>query len=295
MNKLNIALFGYDSYTGQLPRYREGFEMLGHKLTFENPDIIYANDPTGYKSAIELKNTFSKSCLILHFLDIPWHHKNVNHWINSVTNALNFADVVCVNSEKVKNDLKKYFSKKDLHVTYDISKDVYLDDKIHKKNDFLYVGRANDPVKRINLVKESLKLIPGKVEKIKICGTENPEFGNYIGLISDELLNKLYNETYFVMLPSKNEGIGLSMIEGMICGSVPIMCSDNLTAKEFAPLEFICDPNPESIKNKIEEIKNDYKNYRELALKYGKKYQIQFNKKTIVNNILEIYKNTKID
>ena len=52
MNKLNIALFGYDSYTGQLPRYREGFEMLGHKLTFENPDIIYANDPTGYKSAI---------------------------------------------------------------------------------------------------------------------------------------------------------------------------------------------------------------------------------------------------
>ena len=55
MNKLNIALFGYDSYTGQLPRYREGFEMLAHSLTFENPDIIYANDPTGYKSAIELK------------------------------------------------------------------------------------------------------------------------------------------------------------------------------------------------------------------------------------------------
>ena len=63
----------------------------------------------------------------------------------------------------------------------------------------------------------------------------------------------------------------------------------------FAPVEFICDPSPESIKNKIEEIKNDYKSYRELALKYGKKYQIQFNKKTIVNNILQIYKNTKID
>ena len=195
MNKLNIALFGYDSYTGQLPRYREGFEQLGHKLTFENPDIIYANDPTGYKSAIELKNTFVKSCLILHFLDIPWHHKNVNHWINNVTSALNFANAVCVNSEKVKNDLIKYFSKKELHVTYDISKDVYLDDKIIKNNDFLYVGRANDPVKRINLVKETLKLIPEKLEKIKICGTENPGFGNYIGLISDESLNKLYNET----------------------------------------------------------------------------------------------------
>jgi len=97
------------------------------------------------------------------------------------------------------------------------------------------------------------------------------------------------------MLPSKNEGIGLSMIEGMICGSVPIMCSDNLTAIEFAPKEFICEPDPKSIKNKIEEIKNDYKNFRELALKFGEKYKIQFNKKTIVNNIIEIYKNTKID
>ena len=116
----------------------------------------------------------------------------------------------------------------------------------------------------------------------------------WIGLINDEELNKLYNETYFVMLPSKNEGIGLSMIEGMICGSVPIMCSDNLTAIEFAPKEFICEPDPKSIKNKIEEIKNDYKNFRELALKFGEKYKIQFNKKTIVNKIIEIYKNTKI-
>ena len=68
MNKLNIALFGYDSYTGQLQRYREGFEMLGHKLTFENPDIIYANDPGGYQAAIQLQKispssffAFSKS------------------------------------------------------------------------------------------------------------------------------------------------------------------------------------------------------------------------------------------
>ena len=61
MNKLKIALFGYDAYTGQIPRYREAVIDLGHELTFENPDIIYANDPTGYKDAIQLKKIFPSS------------------------------------------------------------------------------------------------------------------------------------------------------------------------------------------------------------------------------------------
>ena len=83
------------------------------------------------------------------------------------------------------------------------------------------------------------------------------------------------------------------MIEGMICGSVPIMCSDNLTAKEFSPKDFICDPSPDSIKNKIEEINKDYQKYKDLALHYGKKYKIQFNKKTILNNLINIFKKNK--
>ena len=122
---------------------------------------------------------------------------------------------------------------------------------------------------------------------------EDPKFGKYLGVVKDEDLSKYYNSTKFVLLPSKAEGIGLSMIEGMICGSVPIMCSDNLTAKEFSPEEFICEPNPESLKNKIEEISKDYSKYRELALKYGEKYKTQFNKKTIASNILEVYKKYK--
>ena len=43
-----------------------------------------------------------------------------------------------------------------IKVIYNPIKDVFLDRDIKKDNTFLYVGRANDPVKRINLVKESL-------------------------------------------------------------------------------------------------------------------------------------------
>ena len=124
---------------------------------------------------------------------------------------------------------------------------------------------------------------------MRVCGTEDPKFGNYLGVVSDEELNKLYNSTKYVYLPSKAEGIGLSMIEGMICGSIPITCTDNETAKEFSPLDFICEPNPQSIVDKIKMLNEDYKSKRELAIQYGKKYKVQFDKKNIAKNIMNIF------
>ena len=65
--------------------------------------------------------------------------------------------------------------------------------------------------------------------------------------------------------------------------------SDNLTAKEFLPGDFICEPNAQSIVSKIEELDKDYDNKIKLALEYGKKYKIKFNKINIANNILKIF------
>ena len=86
-----------------------------------------------------------------------------------------------------------------------------------------------------------------------------------------------------------SEGIGLPMIEGMICGAIPITCSDNLTAKEFSPPDFICEPNAQSIVNKLAELNKEYGVKRELALEFGKKYKTQFDKKSIAKNIIEIF------
>jgi len=98
---------------------------------------------------------------------------------------------------------------------------------------------------------------------------------------------KLYNSSKYVLLPSASEGIGLPMIEGMICGAIPITCSDNLTAKEFSPADFICKPDAQSIVNKLTELNKDYRVKRELALKFGKKYKIQLDKKNIAKNIIK--------
>ena len=289
MSNIKVSILGSDGYVCQIPRIKEGMEALGHVLSDESPDLIYSNDPTGYKKALSLKKKYSKAYLILNLLDIPWHKPNIQKQTESLVKNYSLkADIVTTISFKVKKELGKFYNKK-IHVIYNPVKDVYYDDNIKKNNIFFYVGRASDPVKRFNLVRESLLKIKDGEKNIKICGPQNPNFGDYLGIIEDQELNKLYNSSKYVLLPSVTEGIGLPMIEGMICGSIPITCSDNLTAKEFSPPDFICEPNAEAIVKKIEELNKDYRVKRELALEFGKKYKTQFNKKNIAMNIMNLF------
>ena len=288
---MKIAVFGTIPFSDLI---KEGFEKLGHEISNNYPDLIYANDPTGYQDATFLKMQNPKTQLILNILDIPWHVPNIDKvYKTMIKSFFSKSDNVTAISFKVKNDLRKFFDSnihEKIKVIYNPIQDVNYDKKIKKNNSFLYVGRANDPIKRFNLVRESLSKIKEGDKNITVCGTENPNFGNYLGHVSKERLNILYNEAKFLFLPSKAEGIGLSMIESLICGTIPITCSDNETVKEFLPQEFICEPNPASIVEYIDKMNKNYENYRELALKLGKKYKEQFNKVNIAKNILSIKK-----
>ena len=284
---MKISVFGMSPFSNLI---KEGFTKLGHEISDENPELIYANDPRGYKEAIQIKKKNKEAPLIFNLLDIPWHMPNIQQQTKLLVNQfLNQADFVSVISLKVKKDLSQFFNKK-IHVIYNPIKDVYHDEKILKNNMFLFVGRANDPIKRFDLVRDTLIKIKDGIKKIKVCGAENPNFGNYLGYVSDEELNNLYNSTQFVLLPSKAEGIGLPMIESMICGALPITCSDNETAKEFLPRDIICAPDPKSILEHIKKLENEYANKRNLAFEFGKKYKEKFNKSSIAENILNILK-----
>ena len=68
MKPIKFFIFGADGFTCQAPRIREAMLNLGHVISEESPDLIYANDPTGYKNAYLLKKKFHKSFLILNFI-----------------------------------------------------------------------------------------------------------------------------------------------------------------------------------------------------------------------------------
>ena len=289
MNKIKVSILGSDGYVCQIPRIKEGIIKLGHTLSEESPDLIYSNDPRGYEKALQLKKKYPKAYLILNFLDVPWHMPNIQKQTELlVKNFFLKADIITAISFKVKNDLSKFYDEK-IHVIYNPIKDVYFDKNIKKDNNFFYVGIATETIKRFGLIKEMLSKIEDGEKKIKICGTENPNFGNYLGVVKDQELNILYNSSKYVLLPSAAEGIGLPMIEGMICGSIPITCSDNLTAKEFSPQDFICEPNANAIAVKIKKLDSEYESKRKTALELGKKYKNQFDKKTIAKNIIDIF------
>ena len=289
MKPIKFSIFGADGFTCQMPRIRDAMQSLGHVLSEESPNLIYSNDPTGYPKAMNLKKKFPNSYLILNFLDVPWHMPKVEQQTKLlVEHFLAKSDAVTAISYKVKKDLAKFLDKK-IEVIYNPIKDVFYDESIKKNNTFLYVGRANDPVKRTNLLKQAFSKTVNGIIDIKICGSEDPGFGTYLNVVSDQELNKLYNSSKYLLLPSKAEGIGLTMIEAMICGSLPIACSDNKTAKEFLPKDFICEPNAQSILDKIEELNKEYDAKRKLALEYGKKYKIQFDKMSIAKKILGIF------
>ena len=289
MKPIKISIFGADGYTCQMPRIKEAMQRLGHILSEDSPEMIYSNDPTGYEKAMRLKKKFPSSFLIFNFLDVPWHMPNVDKQTKLlVEHFLAKSDAVTAISYKVKKDLAKFLDKK-IEVIYNPIKDVFYDESIKKNNTFLYVGRANDPVKRTNLLKQAFSKTVNGIIDIKICGSEDPGFGTYLNVVSDQELNKLYNSSKYLLLPSKAEGLGLTMIEAMICGSLPIACSDNETAKEFLPKDFICEPNAQSILDKIEELNKEYDAKIKLALEYGKKYKIQFDKMSIAKKILGIF------
>jgi glycosyltransferase involved in cell wall biosynthesis len=284
---MNIAFFGGECLTCQIPRIKQGLILLNHNINYENPDIIYSNDTGGYKDALELKES-KGGYLILNILDIPWHLSNVDVLIEEWSYYLNKADAITTISETVRDDLQDLVDK-EVSVIYNPVKDVFYDSSLKKDKVFLYVGRANDFNKRIGLVYQTLSLIENGLSLINICGNENPNFGKYIGPVSDEDLNIYYNTSKFLFLPSKNEGIGLPMIEALICGSIPITCLDNVTAHEFSPPEFLVEPNPSKIANKIYDLNKNYQTYQKIAIKYGEKYKAQFNKVKIAENIINVY------
>ena len=132
MKSIKVAIFGASGYTCQTPRIKEAIKSLGNTLSEENPDLIYANDPSGYTKAMVLKKKFPKSFLILNFLDVPWHYPNVDEQTKLlVKHFLNKADSVTVISFKVKKDLSKFFNNK-IEVIYNPSKDVFYDNSIKK-------------------------------------------------------------------------------------------------------------------------------------------------------------------
>ena len=284
---IKVKIFGWKSPPlDVVSRIEEGLQNHGVIFTDENPDLLYKNEDF-FDQAIEFKNNClaKKPVTIFNILDLQVRNPNFN--LEKLKEQLLQADIITCISETVKNQIYEYL-KLDAHVIYNPVKDITFDN-LEKNISFLYVGRANDKNKRFDLIVNAFKPYKHTMDHLYICGSENPMYGNYIGIVDDKNLNTIYNSSKFVLLPSKFEGLGLPMIEAMMAGSIPITCSDNPTALELSPPEFICEPTESDFLNKILELNENYKSFQKIALQYGEKYRELMNKNKIAENIINLY------
>lgn len=308
---MKIYCAGAEAYINQVDRIRSGFLELGHDLsTVEDCDLIYCNDPSSYDSSYKSKNKRAK--IIYNVLDLPPHCIDGSKydvtrypyistpWAKdfdpkSLAEKLRDCDLVTCICEEVQWQLKNWCDVNS-KVIYNPIKDVsFLDlpedkkitNQSGKKYKYLYVGRANDPNKRFDLVRRTMEILGDPSDSLAVIGTENPRWGDYYGVVSDEVLNTFYNSVEYFFFPSAFKSIGLPALESIVTKTKTIVCQDDPTSKEFWA-EISVPSDPRLIADRI---KNSQ--WNDLCLdfvnSYSDFYKVKFNKKSIAENILLEY------
>ncbi len=298
---MRIKSLGARYTLSQIDRIEDGFKLLGHELVEENPDLIYVNDAGYHKEGIELKKEHPTAKLILNVLDIPWNTREINEIINKLNVNFYSADAITTISSSVATQILNTFintQKSGVSIIYQPSKPV-SSENLERSDRFLFVGRACDSNKRFNI---ALELAGLSNRIIDVVGPENPteisrpqyrKFINYLGLVSDEQLNKEYNTHFATLVTGRIEGLSLSLIESLITKTPVICCEDMATANELCPKEFISKTNLYDMSEKARFLQSGHPSIKKVLDEYSEKYKEQFSNKSVANKIIEIYAKIK--
>jgi glycosyltransferase involved in cell wall biosynthesis len=288
----------------QIARIEQGFVDLGHEIT-QYPgeaDLVFQNNaPFDQVINDRLDLVFkSEAKFIFNILDLAPHCPDFP--LQKIREQVKYADAVTVISEYVKNDCFKRLSHRiHYHVIYNPQMPVAYNPNL-KKHPYKYlaVGRTGDGNKRVGMALEALYYMGVREDEIGIIGNEYPGYGTILGNVTNEYLNELYNSADYVLMPSKNEGIGLTALEAASCRVIPIITPDLTTREEFFPAEVFpeykeCSPNVmgliyllrhfEDNPSKKEEFKDRVYEY------YKNELEDKFKGVEVAKKIINIYSN----
>ncbi|MEM2928923.1 MAG: glycosyltransferase family 4 protein [Nitrososphaerota archaeon] len=209
------------------------------------PYISYIHHPYTflYKKGFGYENERKKLMGILLYPPFSWlcslqKYKQLD--FNSIINS-NF---VFVNSKKIKNDVEKIYRIKNLEVCYPALDDKYHNVKVNfsiKKNSLLFTSR-HIKQKMLHIIPDILVNINNKDVMCYITGKEERPYTSmvkekakklgvlnrmiFLGSINEEELLELYLKCKVLIYPAISEDFGLSPIEGMATGCLPIAWKD---------------------------------------------------------------------
>jgi glycosyltransferase involved in cell wall biosynthesis len=120
---------------------------------------------------------------------------------------------------------------------------------------------------------------------LAVLGSENPGWGDYYGIVEDRILNLFYNSVDYLFFPSAFKSLGLPALESIVTKTIPIVTNDDPVTKEFwGPIGV----DPLNISTYL--LDNEWnKIAKEFVEANSSQYANKFYKKTIAQNIINIY------
>ena len=284
----------------QVNSIREGFAALGHNhiadMRHPDTDFVFVGNPP-FDDYVDLAVSKEKK-IIFNVLDIPWHVPEIDSVIERLSKHLPLANRVTAISKAVQADLKKACGIESEVIYYPMKPVKFTGEKKYPQFKVAMVGRLLDPNKYASTAISSLIRCGFDEKDVAVIGPEYVGWGTRMGLVSDEVLNDIYNSVDYVIMLDKNAGIGLPAIEAACCGAIPIVAAHLATLDEFwaqSPLglhyQKINNANElvklinsiESDKKWKQDIKIDLLGYSELY------FRPKFDKVAVAKKILDVY------
>lgn len=231
---MRIGVAGSDSTAlCQISSVHAGLQALGHETTSYNDpraDFVFVGNPP-FAPYLEIA---ARKPTIFNVLDLARHcpeHQDIVEAIKS--QASRAAAITCI-SDTVRGQLSELCGV-NAKVIYYPMKPISRRTGSSKYPQFkvAMVGRTSDPNKRCGAAVLALTRAGYTEDQVAVVGPEYPGWGTRVGTVSEAKLNDIYQSVDYVLMLSKEEGIGLTAAEAAIAGAIPLVLPDLSTYNEF--------------------------------------------------------------
>lgn len=224
-----------------------------------------------------------------------------------VRNTLNLADKIIVLSEEWENYFRNLVKKEKICVIYNsivIPKD-FVKNLDTKKILFLgRIGKRKGIYDLLDVIERLIKKYPdiklyvggdGEINKIKLITEEKKLQDNviYVGWVSKREKEELLTDCSYFVLPSYNEGMPMSVLEGMAYRNITISTNVGGIPKIIQDKEngMIIHPgDKESLYNNFDRLFEDKELRKKLSANGRKTIEDKFNIEKVINQLIELYK-----
>lgn len=205
-------------------------------LLFFRYDLLHSNyflpfwKPFGIKYVITVHDLF--------FLRQPSRYSLRDRFVFRILlpHSLWLCDAIIVPSQFIKNEFSSFYSTylSKVHVAYEGVDPVFhqLKRAKERKRSFFLTIASKNTRKNISSICEAFLAASLKNTDLYIVGTLPAKMEliqsrsiHFLGYVSDNELNKLYNSARALLYLSSYEGFGLPVIEALACGT-PVIASD---------------------------------------------------------------------